>query len=44
VGYVARIWEKRNTWRVLVWKSEGKNHLKFLGVDGRIIVKWNLKT
>jgi hypothetical protein len=28
---------KANTYRVLIWKPEGKNHLEDLGVDRRII-------
>ena len=31
--------EKINVYRVLVGKSEGKNHLEDLGIDGRIILK-----
>jgi hypothetical protein len=27
-----------------VGKSEGKNHLKDPGVDGRIILKWNFES
>jgi hypothetical protein len=30
---------KRNAWRVLVKKPEGKSHLHDLGIDGRIILK-----
>ena len=40
VGHVARMREKRNIYRVLVWKPEGKNQLEDLGVDGNIILKW----
>jgi hypothetical protein len=29
--------------RVLVGRSEGKNHLNDFGVDGRIILKWIFK-
>ena len=38
-GHVARMGERRRICRVLVGKPEGKNHLKDLGVDGRIILK-----
>ena len=34
--------EKTNVYRVLVGKSEGKNHLEDVGVDGRVILKWIL--
>jgi hypothetical protein len=27
-GHVARIWEKRNTYRLLVGKPEGKRHVR----------------
>jgi hypothetical protein len=33
----------RGAYTVLVGRPEGKNHLKNLGVDGRIILKWNFK-
>jgi hypothetical protein len=36
--------EKRNTYRVLVRRHEGKRHVEDLGVDGRIILRWSLKT
>ena len=32
--------EKRGVYRVLVGKSEGKNHLGDPGVDGWIILRW----
>jgi hypothetical protein len=32
--------EDRDVYRVLVGKPEGKNHLKELGVDGRLILRW----
>jgi hypothetical protein len=39
--YVVCRWKKRNIYRALVGKPEGKNNLIYLGVDGRIILKWN---
>jgi len=39
-GYVASMEERRGACRVVVGKSEGKNHLEDLGVDRRIILKW----
>jgi hypothetical protein len=39
-GNVARMGERRDVYKVLVGKPEGKNHLEHLGVDGRIILKW----
>jgi len=31
---------ERGSYRVLVGKPEGKNHLEDTGVDGRIILRW----
>jgi hypothetical protein len=39
VGYVARMWEKINVYRVLVWRLEGSNSLTDLGINARIILK-----
>jgi hypothetical protein len=36
---VARIGEMRNAYDILIGKSEAKNHLEDLGVNGRIILK-----
>jgi hypothetical protein len=41
-GHVARMGEGRNVYRVLVGKTEGKNHLKDRGVDGRMGLEWIL--
>ena len=38
--YVARMRERIDVYRVLVEKTEGKNHLGDPGVDGRIILRW----
>jgi hypothetical protein len=29
--------ENKNTYRIMVWGGEGKDYLKELGVDGRIL-------
>jgi hypothetical protein len=42
-GHVARIGEKRNVYRILVGKPEGKRPLGRLDVGGRIILKWILE-
>jgi len=38
-GHVARMWQGKGVYRVLVGKSEERNHLQDLGLDGRIILK-----
>jgi hypothetical protein len=38
-GYVARMGERRDVYRVWAGKPEGKNHLEDPGVDGRIILR-----
>jgi hypothetical protein len=40
---VACISEMKNAYQILVGKSEGKNSLGRLGIDGRIILKWILR-
>jgi hypothetical protein len=42
-GHIAHMWEGRGTYKVLVGRSEGRNHLEEPGVDGRIILKWVFK-
>jgi hypothetical protein len=42
-GHVARMGAKRNAYRVLVGKSEGKEPLEDLDVGGRSIPKWILE-
>jgi hypothetical protein len=32
--------KRRGVYRVLVGKSEGRDHLGDPGIDGRIILKW----
>jgi len=36
VGHVACRGEKRNAYRVLVGKHEGKNHVEDLDISGRV--------
>ena len=43
VGHVARMGERRGVYRVLVGKSEGRDHLRDPRVDGRIILRWIFK-
>ena len=38
-GYVARVGERRDAYRVLVGKPVGRDHLEDPGVGGRIILK-----
>ena len=40
MGHVAIMAEKRGAYRVWVGKTEGKNHLEDLGINGRIIFRW----
>jgi hypothetical protein len=40
-GHVARMEEKRNAYRILVGKPEGKRRLENQDVSGSIILKWN---
>jgi len=35
--------KKNGAYRILVGKSEGKNHLEDPGVDGNIILRWILR-
>ena len=39
-GYVACMGERRGIYRILVGKSEGKNHYEDPGIDGRYNIKW----
>jgi len=36
-------WEKRDTYKILAGKPEGKRQYKNLGIAGKIILKWALK-
>jgi hypothetical protein len=42
VGHVEHMGERRNVYRVLVGKPEGKDHLEDQGVDGRMRSNWTL--
>jgi hypothetical protein len=43
VAYICiYIGERRDSYRVLLGKPEGKNHLEKLGIAGRIILKKDL--
>jgi hypothetical protein len=44
-GHVARMGEKRNAYRILVWKARRKerDHLEDQDVDGLTILKWILE-
>ena len=39
-GHMACMWEKRNAYRVLVGKPEGKRPLGRVGIDWMIVLKW----
>ena len=39
-GHAARMGKRRDVYRVLVGKPEGKKHLEGPGVYGRIILRW----
>jgi hypothetical protein len=43
VGHVAYMGDMRNTYKILVRKLKGKDHLGGRGISGRIILKWILK-
>jgi hypothetical protein len=42
-GHVARIWEKRNVYRLLIEKPEGRRHLEDQEGGKWIILKWILQ-
>jgi hypothetical protein len=43
MGHVARRGDRRGPYRVLVGNPKEINHLKDLGLDGKIIFKWVFK-
>jgi hypothetical protein len=44
VGHVAQMEQVRNAYRILLGKPEGKRPLGCPKLDGRIILKWIIKT
>jgi hypothetical protein len=42
-GHEALMGDTRDTYRVLVGRPEGRDHLEDLGVDRRVILKWIFK-
>jgi hypothetical protein len=40
VGHATHIREMRNACKILVRKPEKGNHLKDLGIDGKVVLKW----
>jgi hypothetical protein len=42
-GHVAHMEDRRGSFRILVGKPEGRNHLEDSGVDTRIILKWTFE-
>jgi hypothetical protein len=42
-GLVARMWEKRNGYRLLVGNIERRDHWEFQDISGCIILKLNLE-
>jgi hypothetical protein len=42
-GHVVYMGQKRNKYKLLVWKSKGKKYSQDLDVDGRIILGWVLE-
>jgi hypothetical protein len=43
IGHVAQMGMKTNSYRIWVGRSEGRNHLKELSIDDRVILKQILK-
>jgi hypothetical protein len=43
VEHLARAAYSKGAYRVLMERTEGKNHLEEMDLDGRIILKWILK-
>ena len=43
MGRACSTYGSRGVYRILVWRSEGKNHLECPALEGRIILKWTFK-
>jgi len=43
MGYVARMGEMRNAYKISVGKPDETGHSGELGVDGKVILKWFLQ-
>jgi len=41
--HVARLWDRKGAYRVLMERSEEREYLQELNVDGKIILKWVFK-
>ena len=39
-GPVAHMGERRDVYRVFVWKTEGRDHLGYPGVEVKIVLRW----
>jgi hypothetical protein len=42
-SHVARIKMKINAYKICIENPESKRHLEYLGLNGRIILKWSLR-
>jgi hypothetical protein len=41
--HVARMGDREGAYGVLVGRSDGRDHLEYLDVDGRVMLKWIIK-
>jgi hypothetical protein len=41
-GHVGRTGEMRNSYKIFVGNLKGRDHVKDLGIDGKIILEWFL--
>jgi hypothetical protein len=42
-GHVECVGGKINAWNLVVWKPGGKRGFVLLGIDCRILLKWNVR-
>ena len=42
-GHVESVGGKINAWNLVVWKPGGKRGFVLLGIDCRILLKWNVR-